>query len=153
MTSSRERGLDAAPPDAAIPLSAMVGWASENPGELPGAWPYAEMVLIPGGKFLMGSDTEGDHAPAHEVRVEAFYLDAHEVTNAEYHEFCQATGHRLPEFWGIDARRAGPRVPGLGVPRRSEATVRTASVSSTCPGMSSNGSQTDTRPSTIPRAQ
>ena len=28
-----------------------------------------------------------------------FYLDAYEVTNAEYHEFVKATGHALPASW------------------------------------------------------
>ena len=94
-----------------IPLAAMVGGPSLAPGEPPFAEPQSEMVLIPGGEFFMGSNTDGDHAPAHEVRLEAFYLDVHEVTNAEYYGFCQATGHRLPEFWGIDVRRSGPQFP------------------------------------------
>ncbi len=70
-----------------------------------------EMVLIPAGEFMMGSDTDGDHSPAHLVRLDSFYIDAREVTNAEYFEFCQATGHRLPEFWGSDTRRSGPDYP------------------------------------------
>jgi formylglycine-generating enzyme required for sulfatase activity len=71
----------------------------------------SDMMLIPGGEFMMGSDTDGDHKPAHRVKLGSFYIDAHEVTNAEYFEFCQATGHRLPEFWGIEARRSGPDYP------------------------------------------
>jgi formylglycine-generating enzyme required for sulfatase activity len=70
-----------------------------------------EMLLIPGGEFMMGSDTDDDHSPAHLVRLDSFHIDAREVTNAEYFEFCQATGHRLPEFWGIEARRSGPDYP------------------------------------------
>jgi sulfatase modifying factor 1 len=88
-----------------------VGLPGQRPGELPGAGPPSEMVLIPGGEFLMGSNTDGDHAPVHSVTLQDFYLDREEVTNAEYYEFCQATGHRLPEFWGIDARRSGPQFP------------------------------------------
>ena len=44
-----------------------------------------EMVLIPGGTFTMGSERneEGDE-PAHKVTVSAFYIDTHEVTQAEY---------------------------------------------------------------------
>jgi len=71
----------------------------------------SEMILIPAGEFLMGSDTDGDHSPAHEIHLDSFYLDDHEVTNAEYFEFCRATKHRLPEFWGIEARRSGPNFP------------------------------------------
>lgn len=71
----------------------------------------AGLVLIPGGGFIMGSDTDGDHAPAHRVTLEPFYIGIHEVTNAEYLEFCEASGHRLPEFWGSDDRRSGPEYP------------------------------------------
>jgi iron(II)-dependent oxidoreductase len=49
---------------------------------------------------------------AHEVSVSDFYLDRYEVTNAEYKKFCDQTGHKLPEFWGMDAFRSGPDYPG-----------------------------------------
>jgi formylglycine-generating enzyme required for sulfatase activity len=68
----------------------------------------AELVLIPGGEFLMGSNSEGDHSPAHSVHIDSFYMDKYEVTNAQYLAFCQATGHRLPEFWGMSGFRCGP---------------------------------------------
>jgi len=69
------------------------------------------MVLIPAGEFQMGKDDEGDHAPLHSVRLSAFYLDAREVTNAEYLAFCQATDHRLPMFWTLDKFQSGPSFP------------------------------------------
>ena len=78
-----------------------------------------ELVLISGGEFLMGSDSEGDHSPVHKVYIDSFYLNRHEVTNAQYLRFCQATGHRpstssghrLPDFWGMDGFRCGPDYP------------------------------------------
>jgi len=73
--------------------------------------PTAELVLIPGGEFLMGSDSEGDHCPAHSVYVASFYMDRCEVTNAQYLAFCRATDHRLPEFWGMSGFRCGPDYP------------------------------------------
>lgn len=108
---SRTRGWRLLPLIATIPLAGLVGLQNEEPASFPGGGPAGEMVLIPTGEFLMGSDTEGDHAPAHRVRVDAFFLGIHEVTNGEYREFCEATGHRLPEFWGIEARRSGPDFP------------------------------------------
>ena len=68
-----------------------------------------EMVLIPGGEFLMGmnSDRGSDFSPAHRVTIDSFYMDKHEVTNAEYKAFCEATGYRLPEFWNIGVFRCG----------------------------------------------
>lgn len=54
------------------------------------------MVLIPAGEFLMGSPPgigDADEHPQRKVTVQAFYMDAHEVTNAEYKQFLDATGY------------------------------------------------------------
>jgi formylglycine-generating enzyme required for sulfatase activity len=75
----------------------------------------SDMVLVPGGEFLMGSETENDTKPVHTVRVDSFYIDEHEVTNAQYHLFCKETGHHLPEFWGMDRYRCGPDFPDYPV--------------------------------------
>src|SRR5215831_6921363 len=52
----------------------------------------AEMVLVPAGEFIMGSDTDElarldirqelveDEIPRHRVFVDAFYIDTYEVT-------------------------------------------------------------------------
>ena len=69
------------------------------------------MVLIPAGQFVMGREGTGDNSPPHTVRLGAFYLDRYEVTNAEYEAFCKATGRSLPEFWGTDLFRSGPKYP------------------------------------------
>lgn len=55
-----------------------------------------EMVLIPAGEYMMGG--EGGlalprEAPRHPVKVDAFYLDTQEVTNAQFREFVKATGY------------------------------------------------------------
>ena len=53
----------------------------------------AEMVLIPAGKFRMGSnasDTYPDERPVDTVYVDAFYMDKYEVTNAQYRKFLLA---------------------------------------------------------------
>jgi len=73
--------------------------------------PSLELALIPGGEFLMGADSEGDHSPAHSVYIDSFYMDRYKVTNAQYLAFCQATDHRLPEFWGTGGFRCGPDYP------------------------------------------
>jgi formylglycine-generating enzyme required for sulfatase activity len=52
-----------------------------------------EMVLIPGGSFTMGSDSgEADQAPAHEVWVDAFLMDRHEMTQQVYGKLVQPNG-------------------------------------------------------------
>lgn len=56
----------------------------------------AGMVWVAGGEFLMGS-TESmfeDARPIHRVRVTGFFIDATEVTNAEFARFVAATGYR-----------------------------------------------------------
>jgi sulfatase modifying factor 1 len=58
--------------------------------------PPTGMVWIPGGVFRMGSDEErawDDEHPAHRVRVDGFWLDETEVTNAQFREFVEATGY------------------------------------------------------------
>jgi formylglycine-generating enzyme required for sulfatase activity len=70
-----------------------------------------DLVFIPGGRFVMGAGEGRDHSPAHDVVVRSFSMERHEVTNARYLEFCQATGHRLPAFWGMDEFRSGPGYP------------------------------------------
>jgi formylglycine-generating enzyme required for sulfatase activity len=57
------------------------------------------MVLIPVGPFTMGSDSgEKDEQPAHEVTLDAYYIDQYEVTNARYAD-CVAAGEcKLPGF-------------------------------------------------------
>ena len=58
--------------------------------------PYADdvtagMVLIPAGEFEMGSDNgAANERPVHTVYIDAFYMDTHEVTNAQYKAFIDA---------------------------------------------------------------
>ncbi|MGD1994061.1 MAG: SUMF1/EgtB/PvdO family nonheme iron enzyme, partial [Anaerolineae bacterium] len=59
----------------------------------------------------MGSDLDMDHSPVHRVRLSPFHIEKYEVTNAMYHSFCRTTGHRQPEFWGLDVFRSGPDFP------------------------------------------
>ena len=54
--------------------------------------PYEGMELIPAGEFRMGSNEHDSEKPIHSVYVDAFYMDAYEVTNAEYAEFLNAKG-------------------------------------------------------------
>src|SRR5262245_13243994 len=62
------------------------------------------MVWIPGGEFSMGSAAESeslcsmpgmtrDASPIHRVYVDGFWMDATELTNAEFAAFVKATGY------------------------------------------------------------
>ena len=75
------------------------------------------MVLVPEGKFMMGSTrntAEPDETPAHITKLDAFYLDKFEVTNAQYDLFLSETGHSRPRFWN-DPHLNQPNHPVVGV--------------------------------------
>jgi sulfatase modifying factor 1 len=76
------------------------------------------MVLVPGGEGTMGSDAAdaaADERPAHRVRVKAFWMDATEVTNAQFRAFVQDTGYRTvaerPIDWEVLRRQLPPETP------------------------------------------
>lgn len=57
--------------------------------------PKPNMVWIPGGTFHMGSeDFYPEEAPIHRVRVEGFWMDKYQVTNADFRKFVRATGYK-----------------------------------------------------------
>ncbi|WP_027229692.1 formylglycine-generating enzyme family protein [Phyllobacterium sp. UNC302MFCol5.2] len=56
--------------------------------------PTDNMAWIPGGTFTMGSDRHyPEEAPAHPVKVDGFWMDRTPVTNRQFLEFVNATGH------------------------------------------------------------
>jgi formylglycine-generating enzyme required for sulfatase activity len=66
--------------------------------------PPKGMVYIPGGEFSMGGmnpvglsdggkENMNDARPVHRVYVDGFFMDEHEVTNAQFAEFIKATGY------------------------------------------------------------
>lgn len=57
--------------------------------------PRDEMVLISSGDFEMGTkDGMPFESPVHKVKVNAFLIDEHEVTVAEFARFVEATGYK-----------------------------------------------------------
>ena len=64
------------------------------------------MVFVPAGEFLMGSTAEQllkmaevDEFPQRRVFVDNFYIDIHEVTNAQYKVFLDSTATEAPPKW------------------------------------------------------
>jgi formylglycine-generating enzyme len=51
------------------------------------------MVWVPGAAFQMGSDEFPDARPVHTVTVHGFWMDEHEVTNAQFAGFVNQTGY------------------------------------------------------------
>ncbi|MEE8259816.1 MAG: SUMF1/EgtB/PvdO family nonheme iron enzyme [Nitrospinaceae bacterium] len=92
---------------------------------------YSGMVFIPQGSFEMGSRKSlreldpvaifqadrhmlGPEDPAHEVILDAYYIDLYEVTNADFKKYLEATGSKtLPRYWK-DAHFNQPTQPVVG---------------------------------------
>lgn len=81
-----------------------------------------KMIWIPEGTFKMGSDDPAFHdaTPIHNVIIDGFWMDEHEVTNAEYAKFIKASGYKTvaeqplnpADFPGVPPENL---VPGSGV--------------------------------------
>jgi eukaryotic-like serine/threonine-protein kinase len=60
----------------------------------------SDMLLIPSGEFMMGSEAQSDfEKPVHKVSVASFLIDKTEVTNEEYAKFVQFGPHPAPKHW------------------------------------------------------
>ncbi len=82
----------------------------------------AKMVHIPAGSFQMGTDDPAfpDARPVHKVTLKGFWMDEHEVTNAQFEQFVKAT-----DYITVAERNLDPKdfpgvpveslVPGSGV--------------------------------------
>ena len=54
-----------------------------------------DLVWIPAQTAMLGSDRHyPEEAPVRDVGVDGFWIAAHQVTNAEFAEFVDATGYR-----------------------------------------------------------
>lgn len=54
-----------------------------------------DMVLVPGGEYVLGDDgpRPAKDAPPRRVHISAFFMDRHEVTNREFARFVEAAGY------------------------------------------------------------
>lgn len=93
----------ASTPDRAACCAPTVG-ARAAPAIVPARRPSrvparpADMVRLPGGVFLMGTDERAGYpadgeGPVRQVRVRPFWIDAHAVSNERFAAFAAATGH------------------------------------------------------------
>jgi sulfatase modifying factor 1 len=80
------------------------------------------MVWIPGGEFVMGTDDPSSNPaerPAHQVRVDGFWIDQTEVTNAQFRRFVEATGYVTTAERPVDWEQLKTQLPP-GTPKLSE---------------------------------
>ncbi len=108
------RSLPAAPqPPAGVPTTPTTKDASAPPAREINGKDGAAALLVPAGKFVMGDDED---SPRHDVSLDSFYMDNHEVTTSRYAKFLEATGQtRRPEYWQeLNLATRGDR-PVIGV--------------------------------------
>jgi sulfatase modifying factor 1 len=81
---------------AVPPRLARLTQGASAPTQTPSDPRLQGMVWIPGGEFSMGSDLPDAYRaeqPAHQVKVDGFWIDETEVTNAQFKKFAEATGY------------------------------------------------------------
>mgnify|MGYP002634154254 FL=1 len=79
----------------ALLLLSACGDASEPPETVCTGQSGNKMLWVPGGSFVMGDNPHyAEEGPPQTVTVKGFWIDAHEVTNAEFATFVKATGYR-----------------------------------------------------------
>lgn len=77
--------------------------------------PAPDLVIIPQGSFLMGSEQgQENERPCHRVWLDRFGIGRFPVTNGEYRQFLDATPTSLPPF-SHDPIFSDPRQPVVGV--------------------------------------
>jgi formylglycine-generating enzyme required for sulfatase activity len=94
------------------------------------------MRWIPGGEFVMGTDdvtANPNERPAHRVKVGGFWMDEHDVTNAEFGAFVAATKYVTTAEKPVDWEELKKQVPP-GTPKPPEETLRPGSLVFTPPG-------------------
>ena len=83
---------------------------------------HTDMVHIPAGSFMMGTDDKdfNDAQPVHRVNMKSFWIDEHEVTNDQFARFVAATHYvtvaeKKPDPKDYPGVPAESLVPGSGV--------------------------------------
>lgn len=116
--------------------AAAIGCSQSSPSKSPlptapklasrGAPPPSEptpegMVWIPGGEFLMGSETGfPDELPVHRVTVDGFWMDETEVTNLQFRKFVEETGYVTTAEKTPKLEDLAPQMPsGVDIPEEN----------------------------------
>jgi formylglycine-generating enzyme required for sulfatase activity len=99
-----------------VALSAVTACSDDRPAKESSPAVPSGMVRIPAGTFAMGSTSSTESRPVHEVRVDGFFMDETEVTNAHFQKFVDATGYvtvaerapRAEDFPGVPLEQLVP---------------------------------------------
>ena len=93
------------------------------------------MQRIPSGEFVMGTDDAASMAnerPAHQVKLDGFWMDEHAVTNAEFRKFAEASGYVTTAERPVDWEELKKQVPA-GTPKPPAEMLRPGSIVYTPP--------------------
>ncbi len=107
--------------------------SSDTIQQLPhNSFPSVEnMLYIPGGVFNMGARdpqfARADEYPVHRVKVDAFYMDTHSVTNAQFQKFVEETGYITTAEKNIDWNELKKQLPP-GTPKPDDSLLLPASL-------------------------
>jgi formylglycine-generating enzyme len=93
---------------AAPKVEVLAAWqGGKSPDLLTMTFPIRiELVRVPAGEFLMGSDPSRDNGakpweqPQHPLNLPEFFIGKYPVTNAQYASFLKATRQPAPKHWG-----------------------------------------------------
>ena len=101
-------------PKAASEAPRRMGTPAASPDLLTITLPiHLELVQVPAGEFLMGSDPRvdkqaaGDEQPQHKLLLPEFFIGKVPVTNAQYASFVKAANRKAPTHWEKDVLPAG----------------------------------------------
>ncbi len=90
--------------------------------------PPTGMVWIPGGTFVQGAVASdrmamAHESPAHKVSLDGFFMDRHEVTNAQFARFVEETGYVTVAERAIDWEEMREQLPP-GTPKPHDSILR-----------------------------
>ncbi|MBM3465307.1 MAG: hypothetical protein FJX76_24705, partial [Armatimonadetes bacterium] len=75
----------------------------------------SELIMVPAGKFQMGSTATRDERPVSSVALKPFFIAKTPVTNEQFRAFVKATGYQASANWEEMARKWGDRAPVVNV--------------------------------------
>ncbi len=93
------------------------------------------MVWIPGGAFMMGTDNPNsmpNERPARRVVVQEFWMDKNDVTNAQFRAFVEATGYLTTAERKIDWEELKKQLPA-NTPKPDDSLLQPGSLVFTPP--------------------
>jgi len=88
------------------------------------------MVWVPGGEFSVGSTdplARPDESPVHRVRVDGFWMDATELTNAQFALFVKTTSYKTVAERDVDWEELKKQLP-VGTPKPPAETLKAGSL-------------------------